>query len=66
MKEGDNYCGFLCSDIIERQQKIIDDIEDFAAYNKEFAQTMRFRILKMCSNDAFRNMPEDQTVAISQ
>ena len=66
MTDKDGYCGFLCSDIIERQEKIIKDIDDFEAYNPEFAQTMRFRILKICSNEAFSHMPEGATIAIPQ
>lgn len=47
-KQTDSYCGFLCSDIIERQQKIIDDLKDFAEYNPGFAQVMLYRITLMC------------------
>lgn len=50
MKENDDYCGFLCSDIIERQQKIIDDIKDFSEYNKDFALVMIGRITELCYN----------------
>ena len=48
MKENDDYCGFLCSDIIERQKKIIEDIKDFAEYNPDFALVMLSRIADLC------------------
>ena len=48
MKENDNYCGFLCSDIMERQEAILKDIDDFAEYNPGFAAIMRFRITQLC------------------
>lgn len=63
MKEGDPYCGFLCSDIIERQQKIIDDIKDFAQYNEPFAQVMMIRIMKMCIGEMKEKV---DSIAISQ
>lgn len=47
MKENDSYCGFLCSDITERQQKIVDDIKDFSEYNPEFALEMMGRIMEI-------------------
>jgi hypothetical protein len=46
-EQKDQYCGFLCSDITERQEKILGDIIDFAKYNPEFAKVMIFKILKM-------------------
>ena len=63
MKEDDNYCGFLCSDIIERQQTIINDIKDFAQYNEDFAQVMMLRIVKMCLGEIKEKV---DSIAISQ
>lgn len=49
-QEGDTYCGFLCDDIIERQQEIINDIKDFAEYNQSFAMVMIGRLTEMLIN----------------
>ena len=65
MKEDDPYCGFLCGDIIERQQKIMQDINDFAEYNPEFAQVMRIRVLKICSDETSTHS-EEKAIAITQ
>lgn len=65
MKEGDPYCGFMCGDILERQQKIMEDIEDFAEYNPEFAQVMRQKVLKICLEETI-NHHKENTIAISQ
>lgn len=64
MKENDTYCGFLCSDIIERQQAIIDDIKDFASYNPEFALVMFGRITEMSYN-ATLELPRKQVEPIN-
>lgn len=56
MKEGDPYCGFLCQDIIDRQQAIINDLKDFAEYNPGFAQVMIFRITQMLLNERQSNL----------
>ena len=45
MKEGDDYCGFLCSEIIDRQEAIINDIYEFAKVNPEFALQMLDKIV---------------------
>ena len=58
--EDDAYCGFLCSDIIERQKAILDDIDDFSQYNPGFAAIMRFRITQMCLDKRVENV--DKTV----
>lgn len=50
MTDEDGYCGFLCSDIIERQQAIINDIKDFSQYNREFAMVMIGKIIEMSYN----------------
>ena len=46
MKEGDDYCGFLCSEIIDRQEAIINDIYEFAKVNPEFALVMLGKIVE--------------------
>lgn len=65
MKEGDPFCGFLCIDVIERQNRIMQDLNDFASYNPEYAQVMRQKILKICLDETLRHTPEDP-IAISQ
>jgi hypothetical protein len=47
MIEGEEYCGFVCSDILERQQEILDEIEEFSKVNPEFALVMKGKIQKM-------------------
>jgi DNA-directed RNA polymerase subunit F len=47
MKEDDNYCGFLCQDVIDRQTEILDEIKDFSNYNPEFAQEMIDKIINL-------------------
>lgn len=46
----DDYCGFVCSDIIDRQQKILDEITNFSEHNPEFAYIMHGRIMEMIYN----------------
>ena len=48
-EQKDEYCGFLCSDVKERQQKIIQDIKDFAEYNGQVAWDVLSDIESMCS-----------------
>lgn len=62
MKEGDSFCGFLCSDIIERQEKIMQDLNDFASYNPEYAQVMRQRVLKICLHEALEHYIEKEAI----
>ena len=47
MKKDDNYCGFVCGDIIERQQQILDEIKDFSKVNPEFSLVMIGKIMEM-------------------
>lgn len=47
MKENDNYCGFVCGDIIEEQQAIIDKIIEFSKVNREYALVMIGKIMDM-------------------
>lgn len=51
MKENNDYCGFLCSEIIDRQEAIINDIYEFAKVNPEFALQMLDKIVEK-SHDA--------------
>jgi hypothetical protein len=53
MKENSDYCGFLCSEIIDRQEALINDIYEFARVNPEFALTMLDKIVRK-SYDARR------------
>ena len=46
MKENNDYCGFLCSEIIDRQEAIINDIYEFAKVNPEFALVMLDKIVQ--------------------
>lgn len=66
MKEGDSYCGFLCSDIMERQQSILKDIDDFAEYNPGFAQVMRFKVARLCAEAITNNKVLETTIANNQ
>jgi hypothetical protein len=57
----DEYCGFVCSAVLERVQSILNDIDDFGKYNKEFAQVMRFKVTQMCLDSRNKS-----SIAISQ
>jgi hypothetical protein len=48
MNEEDGYCGFLCQDVIDKQQEIIDELKEFSQHNPEFAIEMTQRIISMC------------------
>ena len=39
------YCGFLCSEILERQQEIANEVKDFSKYNPEFAKVMLRKLM---------------------
>lgn len=65
MKENDDYCGFLCAEIIERQQEIIDDIKKFSEVNPEFALVMLGRITEM-SYDARLSLPHKTITTINE
>ena len=41
------YCGFLCADVTERQQEIIDELAGLKQVNPEFCAVMTNRLLKM-------------------
>ena len=45
----DEYCGFLCSDVKERQKAIIQDIKDFAEYNDREALRVLMDLYNMCA-----------------
>lgn len=34
------YCGFRCSEVRQKQQKIIDELIDFNKYNPEYSKVM--------------------------
>jgi len=58
-KEGDScktdeYCGFVCSDITDRQAAIIQDIRDFSEYNREFAMVMYGKCIEMLYNSSMK------------
>lgn len=36
----EEYCGFLCEDWLEKIDANIDEVKEFAQYNKEFAMVM--------------------------
>ena len=51
MEDKRDQCGFLCSEIIDRQEAIINDIYEFAKVNPEFALVMLEKIV-VKSHDA--------------
>lgn len=51
MQEEDTFCGFICSDVTERVQIIVQDIKDFSEYNPETALEVLGKLDKML-NDA--------------
>ena len=46
------YCGFVCGDIIDKQNEIINEIYEFSKINKPFALVMLGRITDICYNAA--------------
>ena len=41
------YCGFLCDEVTERQQAIVDEIDDLEKVNPEFGKEFRQRMVKL-------------------
>ena len=41
------YCGYVCSEAIEQQQQIIDELMIFSKYNPDFAQLMIHKLTEM-------------------
>lgn len=50
----DEYCGFVCSDITDRQKAIIKDITDFSEYNREFALVMFGKCIELLYNSSMK------------
>lgn len=46
----EEYCGFLCSDVKEKQQEIIDELVEFNKYNPEFSKVMLKTLVDMLTN----------------
>jgi hypothetical protein len=46
-KSKDDFCGFSCSDIKEKQQGIIDELLDFNKYNPEYSLVMLGKLIEM-------------------
>jgi hypothetical protein len=43
----EQYCGFLCEEITEKQQEIVDEIAELRKVNPEFASEFAGRMIKM-------------------
>jgi hypothetical protein len=50
--QDDDYCGFVCSDIIEKEQEIVDEVNELSKVNPEFAKVMIERLTKMLSDNS--------------
>lgn len=50
INDNDTYCGFVCSDIIDKQNKILEEINDFSKVNREFAIVMLNRLSDLIYN----------------
>jgi hypothetical protein len=46
-KEEGKYCGFLCSDMTEKQQEIVNEIAELRKVNPEFAAEFTGRMMDM-------------------
>lgn len=44
------YCGFMCSEIKERQQAIINELIDFNKYNPDYSKFMVKTLIDMLSD----------------
>lgn len=42
-----DYCGFLCSDMTEKQQEIVNEIAELRKVNPEFAAEFTGRMVEM-------------------
>lgn len=65
----DEYCGFMCSDVIERQKRILEDIKDFSVYNREYAVVMFGKCMEMvyyASQDLPKIPKPEENIAIKQ
>ena len=45
--DGSEYCGFVCSDAVDKLQSILDEIKLLNRYNPEFAPVMLDRLTEM-------------------
>ncbi len=42
----DDYCGFVCSDVVEKAKEIRKELDDFAKYNPNEAEVVLGNVLK--------------------
>ena len=55
------YCGFVCSDVVEKAREIKKELDDFAKYNPKEAQVVLGNVLKALGQDVI--VLEDDEVA---
>ena len=41
-----DYCGFVCSEVVEKAKEIRKELDDFARYNPEEAEVVLGNVLK--------------------
>jgi hypothetical protein len=46
MTSQDNYCGFSCSDILQKIQEVCDEIKEFSNYNPEYSLVMLGKVME--------------------
>lgn len=49
MKEGDDYCGLNCSELLEQLDKILQQCRTHSEYDAEFAPVMVQRLIDKCN-----------------
>lgn len=42
----EQYCGFVCSEVVEKAREIRKELDDFAKYNPEEAEVVLGNVLK--------------------
>jgi len=47
MKENDNFCGYSCSDMKQKQQDILDETIKFSTINPEWGLIMLGKFMEM-------------------
>lgn len=54
------YCGFVCSDVVDKAREIKAELDDFDKYNPEEAKVVRGNVLKALVGDDVKELIESQ------
>lgn len=56
----EHYCGFVCGDVMDEQEHILDEIRKFGNYNPEFALVMLGKLssrIDACTKELQQRVP---------